>query len=148
MVRLPSQSQPGRQPTSDSHTQYPAGASGCLLASRLAKSLPRLQILLLDADGANADPSHRTFGERHWTLRNAAGYNWGYRTVAQAELAGREIDCSRGKGLGGSTAVNFCVWMRGCRDDYERWAGLVGCGEWRWENVLERFKKVFFLLFE
>lgn len=97
---------------------------------------------MLDAGGANTDPGHQRYGERHWTLKNATGYNWGYKTVAQEHLAGREIDCSRGKGLGGSTAINFCIWTRGSKDDYERWAELVGCDDWRWENVLKRFKKI------
>lgn len=97
---------------------------------------------MLDAGGTNSDSSNQQFGERHWTLKNAAGYNWGYKTVPQENLAEREIDCSRGKGLGGSTAINFCVWTRGSKDDYERWAELTGCDDWKWENVLERFKKV------
>lgn len=97
---------------------------------------------MLDAGGTNSDSSNQQFGERHWTLKNAAGYNWGYKTVPQENLAEREIDCSRGKGLGGSTAINFCVWTRGSKDDYERWAELTGCDDWKWENVLERFKKI------
>ena len=70
------------------------------------------------------------------------GYNWGYKTVPQKELDGREIDYSRGKGLGGSTAINFCVYTRGPKADYDHWAKLVGDNAWDWENSKERFKKV------
>ena len=141
------QIQQGRRPSPIDTTRYTAGAAGCLLASSLAKSLPHHSILLLDAGGPNTDPSHQTFGERHWTLKNATDYNWGYKTVPQENLAGREIDCSRGKGLGGSTAINFCIWTRGSKNDYEKWAEIVGCDDWRWNNVLERFKTVPVLCF-
>ena len=72
----------------------------------------------------------------------APGYNYGYQTVPQPQLQGREIDYSRGKGLGGSTAINFCVYTRGPSVDYDRWAELVGDEEWGWENAQKRFNKV------
>lgn len=75
-------------------------------------------------------------------MRTVIGYNWGYKTVSQHELGGREIGYSRGKGLGGSTAINFCVYTRGCSADYDRWAELVGDDSWSWENSIRRFKKV------
>lgn len=70
------------------------------------------------------------------------GYNWGYKTVPQEQLKDRQIDYSRGKGLGGSTAINFCVYTRGPSADYEHWAQLVGDDTWRWEKVQKRFNKV------
>ncbi|KAL9603439.1 MAG: hypothetical protein Q9219_001126 [cf. Caloplaca sp. 3 TL-2023] len=117
------------------------GASGSLLASRLAKSLPQYTVLLLDAGGENTDEDHQAFGERHWA-QFIPGYNWGYKTVPQKQLNGRVIDYDRGKGLGGSTAINFCVYTRGSRADYEHWANLVDDETWRWENVQKRFNKV------
>ncbi|CAO1604626.1 hypothetical protein XANCAGTX0491_008170 [Xanthoria calcicola] len=117
------------------------GTSGSLLASRLSRSLPHLSILLLDAGGPNDDVSLQSFAERHTTMMSP-GYNWGYRTVPQPELKGREIDYSRGMGLGGSSAINFCVWTRGSRDDWEHWDRLVGGeGTWGWGEVLRRFRK-------
>ena len=97
---------------------------------------------MIDAGGTNADPEHQTFGERHWTIATAPGYNWGYKTAPQEHLDWRELDYSRGKGLGGSTSINFCVFTRGPKADYEHWAQLVGDGTWSWQCVLERFKKV------
>lgn len=98
-------------------------------------------MLLLEAGGANTNPDYQTYGERGWTLASAPGYNWGYKTVTQAQL-GREIDQSRGKGLGGSSAINFCVYTRGPRADYDHWAEQIGDDTWCWENVLQRYKKV------
>ena len=117
------------------------GAAGCALAARLATGLPNFSVLLVEAGGQNGDLSQRKFGERTWTL-NAPGYNWGYKTVGQQGLNDRELDYSRGKGLGGSTAINFCVYTRGPRADYDRWADLVGDSCWSWEKSKERFKRV------
>lgn len=118
------------------------GPSGCALASRLAKSSKHPQVLLLEAGGSNADPAHEISGERYATVFAAAGYNWGYKTVPQSNLNGRQVDYSRGKGLSGSTSINFCVFVRGSREDYNEIARRVGDDIWRWENTLERFKKV------
>ncbi|KAL8881004.1 MAG: hypothetical protein Q9198_001702 [Flavoplaca austrocitrina] len=118
-----------------------AGPAGCALAKRLADHLPRQNILLLDAGGPNEDKAHQTFGERHWTL-TVPGYNWGYKTVSQPELDSREVDYSRGKGLGGSTAINFCVYTRGPSADYDHWSALVEDPAWAWENVEKRFDRV------
>ena len=96
---------------------------------------------LIDAGGENEDPEQQTFAERHWTLV-VPGYNWGYKTVAQTELDAREIDYSRGKGLGGSTAINFCLYTRGPQADYDYWAELAGDESWSWEYSKRRFKEV------
>ena len=98
---------------------------------------------MIDAGGPNVDPNYQTFGERHWTHATAPGYNWGYKTVPQEHLEERKLDYSRGKGLGGSTSINFCVYTRGPKADYDRWAQLVEDDTWSWDYVLERFKKVY-----
>ena len=121
-----------------------AGPAGSLLASRLSRELTCYKILLIDAGGPNIATTHQDYGERYWTVATAPGHKWGYKTVPQQYLADRAIDCSRGKGLGGSTAINFCVYTRGSSADYDRWAELVGDDCWRWQNVQKRFNKVEF----
>ena len=122
------------------------GTAGSLLASRLANTLPGHQILLVEAGGRNNSIDYQIIGERYLTFKTAEGYNWGYRTVPQSELNGREVDYSRGKGLGGSSAINFCVYTRGAEADYNRWAELVNDPSWNWLNVQERFQEVFIIL--
>ena len=114
-----------------------------MLASRLAEAFPNFEILLIEAGGENVDPEHERFGERHWTFATAPGYDWGYKTVPQEHLGGREIDYTRGKGLGGSSAVNFCVYTRGPSSDYDQCSDMVGDKSWNWNSVLRRFQKVF-----
>jgi choline dehydrogenase-like flavoprotein len=68
--------------------------------------------------------------------------NWGYKTTPQADCGGRELDYSRGRGLGGSSAINFGVFSIGARDDYEEWARIVGDDAFRWAPVQERLKRL------
>ncbi|CAF9922341.1 MAG: hypothetical protein HETSPECPRED_005044 [Heterodermia speciosa] len=118
------------------------GPAGCVLASRLSASLTQCQILLIEAGGPNTDLKHQSFGTRYWTLATAPGYDWAYKTVPQEHLQGREISYSRGRGMGGSTAINFCVFTRGPKADYDQWAHDVDDDAWSWQHALERFRKL------
>ena len=66
--------------------------------------------------------------------------NWGYRTTPQENCDGRQMDYSRGKGLGGSSAINFGVYTVGARDDYDQWAAEVGDETFSWTKMQRRFK--------
>lgn len=66
--------------------------------------------------------------------------NWGYKTTPQPHCADRVVDYSRGKGLGGSSAINFGVYSVGARDDYDEWARVAGDDTFRWEKIQARFK--------
>jgi choline dehydrogenase len=65
--------------------------------------------------------------------------NWGYETAPQANLRDRRIVWPRGKVVGGSTAINGMMYMRGHRDDYRRWRQM-GLDGWDYEDVLPAFK--------
>lgn len=66
--------------------------------------------------------------------------NWGYKTSPQTDCCNREIDYSRGRCMGGSSAINFGVYSVGPRDDYQEWARVVGDEAFAWENIHRRFK--------
>jgi choline dehydrogenase-like flavoprotein len=68
--------------------------------------------------------------------------NWGYKTTPQEHCNGRELDYSRGKGLGGSSAINFGVYSVGARDDYNEWASAVGDDTFGWKEMQTRFKNL------
>ncbi|KAG0644978.1 alcohol dehydrogenase [Hyphodiscus hymeniophilus] len=121
-----------------------AGTAGSVIASRLANATSKPKVLLLEAGGQNQDESLR-----HPDLRFGAvqtpGMSWGYKSVPQPQLDGREIQCPCGRGLGGSSAVNFCCWLIGHREDFNTWADLVGDDAWKWEGqggVKQRFRKI------
>lgn len=68
--------------------------------------------------------------------------NWGYKTVPQKDVADRSVDYSRGKGLGGSSAINFGIFTIGAEGDYEEWARLVGDDAFSWKQMQARMKKL------
>jgi choline dehydrogenase-like flavoprotein len=63
-------------------------------------------------------------------------------TVPQKHLSGRQLLYPRGKGLGGSSAINFSFYTRGPSADYDEWAKQVDDSSFSWENALPRFKKL------
>ncbi len=96
-------------------------------------------MLLLEAGGENGDRDLRVDGQR-WTTFMNKDMNWGYKTAPQEHCGNRELDYSRGRGIGGTSAINFGVYSVGARDDYEEWARAVGDDTFRWEHMRGRFK--------
>lgn len=115
------------------------GPAGSTLAANLAKASQKPKVLLLEAGGRNEDRSLRVDGQRWLTFQNK-DMNWGYKTSAQSDCNGREIDYSRGLGMGGSSAINFGVYSVGARDDYEEWARIVGDDAYAWKPIQRRLK--------
>lgn len=107
-----------------------AGASGCVVAARLAQSPMKPSVLLLEAGGRNEDASYRVPADRFTLAFKEPSLNWGYKTEPQGHLKGQQIDYSRGKGLGGSTSINFSCWVVGPDEDYNEWARRVGDDAW------------------
>ena len=66
--------------------------------------------------------------------------NWRYETVPQAGLGGRRGYQPRGRGLGGSSAINAMLYIRGHRSDYDNWAALGATG-WSYDDVLPYFRR-------
>ncbi|KAI1776198.1 GMC oxidoreductase [Hypoxylon cercidicola] len=118
-----------------------SGPAGSSIASSLARSAAKPQVLLVEAGGPNDDRNMRVDGQRWTTFQNTA-MNWGYKTAPQEHCAGRELDYSRGRGLGGSSAINFSVFSVGARRDYDEWASLVGDSAFAWEHMRRRFKSL------
>jgi choline dehydrogenase-like flavoprotein len=114
-----------------------------VLASRLAHTPAAPSVLLVEAGGSNANAAHQSGADRfNAAFADGSPMNWHYKTAPQTHLAGQEIDYSRGKGLGGSTAVNFCGWTVGPRDDYDEWASIVDDERFAWKNVKRVLKKI------
>ena len=115
-----------------------AGAAGCLLAERLSAD-PGRRVLLLEAGGRDDSIWFRIpVGYRH-TIGSAA--DWGYVSEPEPGLKGRVLKHPRGKVLGGSTAINGMVAIRGQAADYDGWRDL-GLPGWGWDDVLPAFKRI------
>ena len=111
-----------------------AGSAGCVVANRLSER--GASVLLLEAGGRD-DWSNIRVPALVDTLMDLP-VDWGYRTVPQTELLGRKIFLSRGRCLGGTSSINWMVYMRGNSGDYDHWAQLGNRG-WGYKNVLPYF---------
>lgn len=89
--------------------QQLAGPAGATLASRLARSAAHPLVLLVEAGGPNNAKSITIDAER-WLTRMNPDQNWGYETVPQDHLDGLVVGYDRGKGIGGSSSINYCKW--------------------------------------
>jgi choline dehydrogenase len=116
-----------------------AGSAGSVIAGRLSAK-PGVQVILLEAGGANRHPYVRVPLTVAKLLGNPR-FDWRFGTVPQRALDGRCIDYPRGRGLGGSSAVNAMAFVRGRPADYDAWAAN-GCSGWNWESVLPCFKRM------
>lgn len=114
-----------------------AGAAGCLLANRLSAD-PSVRVLLLEAGGRDWNPLIRV-PLLAGMLYFMKSLNWNYKTERQPGLAGRSLVWPRGRVLGGSTAINGMMYIRGNRVDYDSWRQL-GLTGWGYEDVLPHFR--------
>lgn len=114
------------------------GSAGCVLANRLSAN-PAARVLLIEAGKSDWNPLIRVPIMASFFMRHKY-HNWGYSTEPEPNLANREISWPRGKVLGGSSAINGMVYIRGNRGDYDHWAQL-GLRDWSYEKVLPYFQK-------
>ncbi len=112
------------------------GSAGSAVAGRLAEDGVRT-VCLIEAGGRNDTVRVKTPGFMPF-LPDAVNYR--YETVPQKGLKGRIGYQPRGRGLGGSSAINAMVYIRGNHWDYDNWAAL-GCTGWAWNDVLPWFRK-------
>ena len=115
-----------------------AGSAGAALANRLTEN-GRYQVLLLEAGGETHPLSRVPISFARFI--NRPGVNWLYASEPEPATGGRNIPVPRGKMLGGSSAINGMVWVRGQRQDYDHWAQLGNRG-WSWHDVLPLFKGI------
>ena len=115
-----------------------AGSAGCLLANRLSAN-PNNSVLLIEAGRKDNNLwLHVPVG--YFRTMNNPKFDWMYKLEKDKGLNNRRIDWPRGKVLGGSSALNGLLYIRGDRHDYDNWQRLGNQG-WGYDKVLPYFKK-------
>lgn len=114
-----------------------AGSAGCVVANRLTEN-PETTVLLLEAGNPDTKPEIQIPLE--CTRLLGSEVDWGYFSEPEPHLNNHQIFCSRGKVLGGSSAINFLLYTRGNHHDYDHWQSLGNPG-WSYQDVLPYFKK-------
>jgi choline dehydrogenase-like flavoprotein len=112
-----------------------AGSAGCVLAARLSND-PNVRVALLDAGGLDDAPEigmPLAFSQLFKT-----NYDWDFATEREQGMAGRRIYLPRGKVLGGSSAMNAMIYIRGNAADFDGWAD-EGAPGWSYREMLPYF---------
>ena len=115
-----------------------AGSAGCVLANRLTED-GRHRVLLLEAGPPDTNPwIHVPIGYGKTMLHPVL--NWGFWTEPEPNMKGRKVYWPRGRTLGGSSAVNGLIQIRGQPEDFELWESM-GAEGWGWKEALRYFIK-------
>ena len=113
-----------------------AGSAGCVLANRLSAD-PRNRVLVLEAGGRDDWIWFHIPVGYLFAIGNPRA-DWMFTTEPEAGLNGRALAYPRGKVIGGSSAINAMIYMRGQAADYDGWRQL-GLAGWGWDDVLPDF---------
>jgi choline dehydrogenase len=112
------------------------GTAGCVLAARLSEN-PEVSVLLLEAGAATSPAGAETPPAWPTLLQSTA--NWGDVALGQT-AAGRPVPVARGRVLGGGSAINAMVFIRGHRSSYDRWV-KQGAEGWGFDDLLPFFRR-------
>ncbi|WP_405653311.1 GMC family oxidoreductase [Streptomyces sp. RK9] len=120
-----------------------AGSAGCVIAARLSEDRGAgsgaPSVLLLEAGPGETKADLAT--PSAWPSLFGSDVDHGYASVPQAGLGGLAPPCPRGRTLGGSSAINAMVFLRGHRADYDAWAA-AGCTGWGFDELLPYFRRM------
>jgi choline dehydrogenase len=114
-----------------------AGSAGCVLANRLSED-PDVEVLVIEAGGPDVSELIHMPAGAPALLRTE--HDWDHSSGYEPHCNNRRTYLPRGRVLGGSSSVNWMVYIRGNRADYDEWRDL-GCDGWGWDDLLPCFKR-------
>lgn len=113
-----------------------AGSSGSVIARRIAEN-PHLHVLLLEAGGTGAQPN--VTQAALWPQNFGSTTDWQYRSEAMPQIDGRRIAMVAGKTVGGGSAINAMLWVRGHQQDWDSFADASGDRRWGYPSIMQTF---------
>ncbi|KAG9695483.1 alcohol oxidase, partial [Aureobasidium melanogenum] len=117
------------------------GTAGLTVAARLAED-PRVKVAVIEAGDFYEDVNgNLSLVPGYGALVSTPAVDWGFKSTPQKALNGRQLDYSRGKTVGGSSATNLMAYHRGTIDSYHLWAQAVDDSSFEWDNFLPYFQK-------
>ncbi|CDO69332.1 Aryl-alcohol oxidase [Trametes cinnabarina] len=118
-----------------------SGPGGSPIAARLSED-PSVNVLIIEAGATGFDFQNVEVPALAPDLQPSSPFDWNYTIVPQPGLNGRAFPYSRGKALGGCTAINWMFWVRCARDDYDKFADITGDKGWSWNSILPLWNKI------
>src|SRR6056297_688605 len=118
------------------------GTAGAVLANRLSAD-PKNKVLVLEAGRPDYMIDFRIHMPAALSfLLNGTFYNWAYDSEPEPHMNNRRIAQPRGKMLGGSSSINGMIWIRGNKDDYNKWGKIKGLEDWDYAHTLPYYKRL------
>ncbi len=115
------------------------GSSGCVTAGKLVGE-HGARVLLLEAGSDNDDKLINMPAGTFKMMLGGSAHIKSYTSSEQPQLNRRQVGVPQGNVIGGGSSINVMVYMRGCREDYDRWNDAIG-GGWSWDDMLPHFRK-------
>ncbi|KAH9893446.1 alcohol oxidase [Cubamyces lactineus] len=118
-----------------------SGPGGSTVAARLSED-PHVNVLIIEAGPTGKDALQLEVPALVPDIQSGSPFDWNYTIVPQPGLNSRTLPYSRGKVLGGCSAINWMFWVRCAQDDYDKIAEITGDEGWSWTSMLRFWQKV------
>jgi choline dehydrogenase-like flavoprotein len=116
------------------------GTAGLCVAARLTED-PNINVAVLEAGQNRMDDVKISTPSAYPQLIGRPEYDWMMNSIPQPNAGNKTYSMPRGKVLGGSSAINYLMYVRGSKKDYDTWGELAESDDWNWEGMVPYFKK-------